>query len=312
MQPESLIEWPNAGRELLVFVSNMIAAGAVGFHFGVLRPSVTATAPELFEDARERAGWIGLIGALGQVALYLFATAGTASRKQLSFGGVVAAGGLSAVLQVIGLVLLVVGFLFAIRRLNWGWLLAMLGTLLLPLRGLATGDWTKIVTPLHRLAAGFWIGTLFVMLIAGIGIAFRRDVTGERRGRVVASMVRAFSPLALGSAGMLVFFGVITAWLRLKYLSALWTTPYGWTLIIKLCLVGVVVAFGAWNWRRVAPTLGSEQAATSIRRSSKRELTAAALVVLVTAILVSLPAPRKPDVPPTAGAPALVVPPAVP
>lgn len=312
MQLESLIEWPNAGRELLVFASNMIAAGAIGFHVAVLRPSVTATAPELLEDARERAGWIGLIGALGQVGLYLFATAGTASSRQLSFGGVVAAGGLSAVLQVIGLVLLVAGFLFAIRRLYWGWLLAILGTLMLALRGFATGDWTKVVTPLHRLAAGLWIGTLFVILIAGIGIAFRRDVPGERRGRIVASMVRAFSPLALGAAGMLVFFGVITAWLHLKQLSALWTTPYGWTLIIKLCLVGVVVALGAWNWRRIGPSLGTEQAATAIRRSSKRELTAAALVLLVTAILVSLPSPSKPVVAPSEGAPALVVPPTVP
>lgn len=312
MQIEPLIEWSNAGRELIVFASNMIAAGAVGFHFGVLRPSVTATAPELLHDVRQRAGWIGLIGALGQVGLYLFATAGQAKSKQLSFSAVVAAGGLSAALQVIGLVLLVVGFLFAIRRVNWGWLLALVGVILLPLRGLTTGDWTKLVTPLHRLAAGLWIGTLFVLLVAGIAIAFRRDVSGEHRGKVVASMVRAFSPLAIGAAAMLVFFGVITAWLHLHYWSALWTTPYGWTLIIKLCLVGVVLALGAWNWRRVGPSLGSERGATVIRRSTRHELTAAVCVLLVTAILVSLPAPKKPTAVPSESAPALVVPPAIP
>lgn len=244
--------------------------------------------------------------------LYLFATAGSARTKQLSVSDVVAAGGLSALIQITGLLLLVAGFLFAVRRVNWGWVLALVGVVILPLRGLASGDWTKVVTPLHRLAAGLWIGTPFVLLVAGIAIAFRRDVPGERRGRVVASMVRAFSPLALGGAGALVFFGVITAWLHLHYLSALWATPYGWTLIIKLCLVDVVVALGVWNWRRVGPSLGTEQGATVIRRSSKRELTVATLVLLVTAILVSVPAPRKPGVPSPGRAPALVVPPVVP
>ena len=45
-------------------------------------------------------------------------------------------------------------------------------------------------------------------------------------------------------------FGVITAWRHLKYLSALWTTPYGYALLLKLALVAAVFSLGAWNWRR--------------------------------------------------------------
>ena len=88
-------------------------------------------------------------------------------------------------------------------------------------------------------------------------------------------------------------FGVITAWRHLKYLSALWTTPYGYALLLKLALVAAVFSFGAWNWRRQRPRLGSESAATALRRSAWSELAAAGLVLLATAVLVSLPTPGR-------------------
>jgi putative copper export protein len=78
----------------------------------------------------------------------------------------------------------------------------------------------------------------------------------------------------------------------LHVLSNLWSTPYGVALIIKLLLVAFVFALGAWNWRRQRPTLGSEGAAMSIRRSSTAELTVATLVLIATAIVVSLPSPK--------------------
>ena len=56
-------------------------------------------------------------------------------------------------------------------------------------------------------------------------------------------------PRRAGSAAV-VPFGVITVWRHLKYLSALWTTPYGYALLLKLALVAAVFSLGAWNWRR--------------------------------------------------------------
>ena len=47
-------------------------------------------------------------------------------------------------------------------------------------------------------------------------------------------------------------FGVITAWRHLKYLSALWTTPSGYALLLKLALVAAMFSLGAWNWRRTS------------------------------------------------------------
>ena len=92
--------------------------------------------------------------------------------------------------------------------------------------------------------------------------------------------------------GLVVLFGLITAWRHLHVLSNLWSTSYGIALIVKLIFAGSVFALGAWNWRRQRPTLGSEEAASSIRHSAIAELSVATLVLVATAIVVSLPAPK--------------------
>ena len=112
------------------------------------------------------------------------------------------------------------------------------------------------------------------------------------------------SPVALVMGVCVVLFGLITAWRHLHVLSNLWTTPYGYALIVKLCIVGFVFGLGAWNWRRQRPMLGSEPAAAAIRRSATAELTVAGVVLVITALLVSLPAPRPPGAAPRAAAPA--------
>jgi putative copper export protein len=88
--------------------------------------------------------------------------------------------------------------------------------------------------------------------------------------------------------------GVVTAWRHLKYVAALWTTSYGFALIVKLCVVVIVLALGAWNWRRVRPSLGTEAATGALRRSATAELAFAGLVLLITSVLVSLPSPKLP------------------
>jgi len=130
------------------------------------------------------------------------------------------------------------------------------------------------------------------VVIAGLAPLLGSALNSEQRGRYAAAMINAFSPLALGSAFVLVVFGVWTACRHLKRLNALWTTPYGYALIAKLVVVAVVVALGAWNWRRQRPLLGTESAATAIRRSATAELVAALVVLILTAIVVALPTPK--------------------
>ena len=119
-------------------------------------------------------------------------------------------------------------------------------------------------------------------------------------------MVNRFSPVALSMGGIVVLFGAITAWRHLPTVASLWETPYGRTLIIKLVFVGTVFLLGAFNWRRQRPSLGTEPAAFSIRRSAALELSVAAIVLVVTSILVSLPSPKRapPSRSPSAAVPA--------
>jgi copper transport protein len=130
------------------------------------------------------------------------------------------------------------------------------------------------------------------MVVAALRPLRRSALDPVRRGELAAAMVRAFSPWALASFGTLAVFGLITAWRHLKRLDALWTTPYGYALIVKLCVVGVVLALGAWNWKRQIPKLGTEAGALELEKSATAELWVAFVVLMVTAILVSLPSPK--------------------
>lgn len=105
-------------------------------------------------------------------------------------------------------------------------------------------------------------------------------------------MVHRFSIVGLGGSAVLGVTGLVTGWTHLNPFAALWTTPYGYALCSKLFVVGIVVGLGAWNWRRVGPSLGSEGGALKIHRSATTELVFAAVVLLLTAILVSVPSPK--------------------
>lgn len=142
----------------------------------------------------------------------------------------------------------------------------------------------------HVLAGSVWVGTLAVILIVGIGAALKTPGT-VRAGPRVASMVNAFSPIALTCGATMVTSGVVVSLLRLHPFSTLWTSSYGRVLILKLGLVGLLFVLGAWNWRRVKPTLGDDAGVAALRKSARLELMAGAMVLAVTAILVALALP---------------------
>lgn len=303
MQAEPLFEWSEPLLHLVEFVGAFLTIGAVGFRYSALRAG-TIGEPDatVYGDAAKRAAVIGVVGALiNVVRLVAEVLPGTAARRHMGVMQVVTSD-LQTGLLVAFTLLALVGFALAAARSRAGWALAAVGVLGASLRGLASavtsGRWAGLVNPIHVLAAGLWIGTLFVMVVAGIAPLLRATVARDRRGAIAADMVNRFSPLALTMGGVVVLFGLITAWRHLKTLPALWTTPYGYALIAKLCVVAVVFALGAWNWRRQRPQLGSEGGAVAIRRSSTSELVAAGVVLLITAVLVSIPAPRAPGAPP--------------
>jgi putative copper export protein len=306
---EPLITWSEPVLQFISFLGLFFSTGAVGFRYSALRGRLTAvplpaTTPPagaaldqpIYALAAKRAAAIGLFGMLIRVVLLVVDLPGMAARKHLAVGAFVASDFMTWT-QIVLLVLALSGFLLAWRGAHVGWLLAAIGVVGVPLRGALIGQWSRLVNPLHVLFAGLWIGTLFVLFVAGLLFILRHEAARERRGRLAADLVNGFSPLALVSSGFVALFGVITAWTHLNPLSSLWTTPYGYALITKLLVVAVVVTLGAFNWRRQRPTLGTHDAAVSIARSSRMELTAAFVVLVITAVLVSLPSPRRPPAP---------------
>jgi len=202
----------------------------------------------------------------------------------------------------------IVGFSLAAANVAAGWPLALIGDIVAPLSALFVGQWSRLVNPVHRVVAGLWIGTLAVLLLVGLNGILRDARTRDRRGAMAADLVNGFSPLALTCGMIVVASGLTTAWTHLNPLSSLWTTPYGYALLVKLTLVAIVFGLGAWNWRRARPTLGSEAAAHAVRRSSTAEVSVAALVLAASAILVSLPSPRPPGARPPGGGPSASTP----
>lgn len=206
---------------------------------------------------------------------------------------------------------------------GWGWMLQVGATVLalLAFRGQRSGKgWTVgllavaslalAVTPalsghavsatklkalaiaadaLHVIGASGWLGSLALVLAAGIPAALA--LQPELRGKSVADLVNAFSPTALLFAGLAGATGVFTAWLHLERIGNVWGTTYGRILLLKLAVLSVVAATGAYNWLRVRPALGGPDGAARIGRSARIEVAVALVVLLITAVLVATPTP---------------------
>jgi Putative copper export protein len=197
--------------------------------------------------------------------------------------------------QVGMLAFTLIGYTLA-RRLSakLGWPLAAIGILAVVLQPLSTArSLSGRVNAIHILAASTWLGTLTVMLFAGIRALVHAPPGGLSRERSVANIVHAFTPVALTAATVVALPGITTAWLHLKHLSALWESDYGRALMVKLVFVLCVVIAGWWNWKRVKPAIaGGDDGVARINRSATIEVALGAIVLAATAVLVSLPSPR--------------------
>ncbi|HEY4129058.1 MAG TPA: CopD family protein [Gemmatimonadaceae bacterium] len=291
MSTEPLLQWSDPVKEFIGFIALFLGAGAIGFRFSALRGQRAETDRNFYDDAAKRAAWLGFVGVLVALITAVIALPGAASRKHLSPMGFALSDPATA-MQLGFLLLAVIGYVLAALRVNVGWFLAAIGVIAGALRAAFLGQWSRLVNPVHSLAAGLWIGTLFVLVLAGLTALFKDEPSRARRGAIAADMVNQFSPLALSMGAIVVTFGLITAWRHLHRLANLWSTPYGLALIVKLIFAGTVFILGAWNWRRQRPTLGSEEAAGAIRQSAIAELVVATLVLVATAIVVSLPSPK--------------------
>jgi copper resistance protein D len=95
---------------------------------------------------------------------------------------------------------------------------------------------------LHLCAAGFWIGGLvpLTIFLARVRASFSL-------GETVVRVVRRFSTLSLCCVSVLVVSGISNSWLLVGSIHALFTTPYGRLLLVKLALFAILIGFGARN-----------------------------------------------------------------
>ena len=278
--------------ELVQFVGYFLAIGAVGFRFGVAR-----RARGISDEARAilRADNAALLGMLGVILVVLSALGGpylASITQHKTFAEALPKNLAPFELKMAMLTLAFIGFALVRASSSVGWMLAAIGIIVAVLQPLYTGKLASKVNAVHILAASTWLGTLLVLTLIGIRGVIRSATSGPARAQLIADLVNSFSPLALIAASIVAITGATTAWLHLKRISSLWTTSYGVALDIKLVFVLIVLVLGAWNWRRVRPSLGGEGSELTIRRSARMELMFAALVLIATSVLVSLPSPK--------------------
>lgn len=292
----------------LTFAGILIVLGAVAFHYfvlGFLRRKQNPDSPML-APASARAAAIGLWAAAALVVvtfLRLYAQSYALHGNERALNGELIATMLSRTVWGWGWLLqlgavLVGAFAFrAVRRgRGAGWRMALLAAIVLAFTPALSGHaasvprltWVAVLSDAgHVTGASGWVGSLLLVLAAGIPAAWRLP-EGER-GPAVAELVNAFSPTALVFAGITATTGVFAAWLHVGTVDGLWGSGYGRTLLLKLGLLSIVALTGAYNWLRVKPTLGDTAAARRIRRSGAVELAVAVVVLAVTAVLVATP-----------------------
>jgi copper resistance protein D len=95
---------------------------------------------------------------------------------------------------------------------------------------------------LHLCAAGAWVGGL-----APLTMFLRRACVSSSLGERAAPVLQRFSILSLCCVSVLVVSGISNSWLLVGSIHALFTTPYGRLLFLKLTLFGILIGFGARN-----------------------------------------------------------------
>lgn len=313
-------KFPDAGRGFnaesplyvvirwLQFCAILVMTGAVAFYMfvlGFLKRKQTPDSPVL-EPAGARTARIGMLAAyallvvavvrlLAQSYAMHAPRAGFAPAEMLSMIGATT-WGIGWILQIIAALGALAGFALARRKSRNGWRLAAVSAAIGAFAPALSGHASSVPSlrmlailadGIHIIGGSGWLGSLFVLLLAGIPAAMQLEK--DDRGPAVAGLVNAFSPTALVFAGITASAGVFAAWLHLGTVPALWQTQYGKTLLVKLAILGIVTATGAFNFLYVKPRLGKLDGINSIRRSANIEVAVAVLVLLVTAVLVATP-----------------------
>src|ERR1043166_6807679 len=143
---------------------------------------------------------------------------------------------------------------------------------------------------LHLCAACGWIGglaPLAIFLTQMVGL-----LSSDER---IALVLERFSTLSLCCVVVLVFSGICNSWLLVGSFQALFTTPYGQLLILKLVLFGILLVFGTRNRLAIKSRRLKAQTALDLSPQLRRNVICeaclgAAVVAIVACLGVTPPA----------------------
>jgi putative copper export protein/methionine-rich copper-binding protein CopC len=296
----------NSIARALLFVGLLALIGAVSFKVFVLG-GAGAIPLELRERMTRRAATLGIASAalvivVALVRLYLESQMMSAmpdmpGMKGMSVREMVMRTdwGFALRVQLAAAMAALIGFALAIRRVRGAWFVTGASALVLAMapalggHAAASPKFTSLMIAadwLHVLGGASWLGSLLSVMVIGVPIAL--TLQPPDRWASISSLVNAFSPVALVSAAVVVASGVFASWVHLEHLSALWQTNYGRTLLVKLALVLITLAIGAYNFKRVQPQLSKETGTLRLRRSAAAELGVGFLILLVTGLLTGI------------------------
>ena len=286
---------------ILEFAALLAAIGVVTFNLGVLPrgAAIDDASVRLMSSSSARVGVVAVLFLLASVALravlqwrMMRAMADDASMHTIT----ATHWGHALIYQVVAATIALVGFVLARRGVRGSWLLATVAAVALAISPALAGHAAAAprlttlgvaIDSLHVLGASGWLGSLLCVLAIGVPVA----LSAEQPWQAVATLIEAFSPVALASAGLTALTGLGSAWLRLGSVSALPTTTYGQVLIAKLIALAGLAAIGAYNWKRVKPSLGTAVGTRRLRTSAAVELAIGCAIIIITAILVAVPTP---------------------
>ena len=283
---EHVVRW-------LYFLGLALLIGGLGFRLLVLRGPV----PREYDRRFYRLAAIGVVGVLevGIAAFLLRAEDALQLPLNRFFYGDLSpiAGGTRFGTAFIAMTL---GYAFVAALLFLGWLTerrAFLWAAFVVAVGFASGlslsghsavdagssKWSEVADWVHLTAAALWVGGLVQLLAAG-----------SLRRRAFASFAR-FAPVLIA---LLLAAGIYLSVLRLPHLHDLWTAAYGQVLLVKIGLVCLALAWGAFHHFVVTPRLDRPGVMARLPRSLAGESMVGVAVLLVAAILVdSKPPPAS-------------------
>ncbi len=146
----------------------------------------------------------------------------------------------------------------------------------------------------HRLALAIWLGGLpALILLIGAG-----PVADDTR-QLAAVVLRRFSRVATVAMGIILATGGLLTWFLVRNFPSLIGTQYGYLLLIKLALLGGVLAIASGLQRKLLPALELKPGDPIIRSYAGRvkiETLLALLILIVASDMAGLAPPEHENI----------------